>query len=93
MSAANPTALGQIAVHHAAWTICSSAWVTGQNIYLPLSHCSWPHARKHRPSIFMLVNEYTSLWAEIALRNRQIFVIYNSNIRQGLGQASVPSRL
>lgn len=93
MDAANPAALGQVSVHRAAWTISSSAWVIGQDVYLHLSHCSGPHAYEHRPSFFMLSNEYTSLWVEMAVRNRQIFLIYNSNMRQGGRTGSNPSSL
>lgn len=96
MRAANPTALGQVSVHHAAWTTSSSAWVTGQDIYLHLSHRSGPLAYKHTPSFFMLLYECTSLWAEMAemaVRNRQIFVTYNSNIMQGVGTGIGPSGL
>lgn len=54
---------------------------------------SQPHAHKHRPSFFMLLNESTSLWAKMAIRNRQIFLIYNSNMRQGSGTSIIPSSL
>lgn len=37
------------------------------------------------PLFFFLMTTPTSLWAKMSIRNRQIFVMYDSKIRQGVG--------
>lgn len=79
-------ALSEVSLHHAALLriLCSSSWVTRQDIYLHLSHCGAPLAYIHRPCLFILLNAYTNLWAETAVRNRQIFYVCDCNMKQGV---------